>query len=62
MPTKVWPFGYGGAGANHPEYGRRLVIPTQIKKIYGCIPLWLHFIEAGVDIVPIHWVNKRLEE
>ncbi len=21
IPTEIWPYGYGGAGANDPEYG-----------------------------------------
>lgn len=63
MPTQIWPFGYGGAGGNHPEYDRRLSILKQIRKEYMAVfPDDVIFIEAGIDIVPIRWVNKRLEE
>lgn len=63
LPTAMWPFGYGGPGANSPEYNRRLAILAKVRSEY------LHafkddavFIHAGIDSVPTNWVNKRLEE
>jgi len=63
LETFMWPFGYGGAGANTPEYDRRLKILTEIRKEYvQAFPGDEVFINAGVDQVPLRWVNKRLEE
>jgi hypothetical protein len=30
----MWPYGYGGRGANDPEYDRRLRVLTQIREEY----------------------------
>ena len=63
MPTEFWRYGYGGSAANHPEYERRLKLLTQIRQEYlQAFPDDTKFIEAGIDAVPINWVNKRLEE
>ena len=63
LPTSMWPYGYSGRGANNPEYDRRLRILTQIRaQFMQAFPDDVTFIEAGVDQVPISWVNKRLEE
>lgn len=63
MPTDMWGYGYGGSGANHPEYQRRLVILKSIRTEYmNKFPHEVPFIDAGIDPVPINWVNKRLEE
>lgn len=63
LPTDSWAFGYGGAGANRPEYDRRLVLLTRIRHEYAsAFPHDWKFIEAGIDPVPMSWVNKRLEE
>jgi hypothetical protein len=63
LPTELWVYGYGGQGANKPEYDRRLKLLKQIRDEYiRKFPAEIPFIEAGVDPVPIHWVNKRLEE
>lgn len=63
LPTSMWPYGYGGRGANAPEYDRRLKILAQIRSEYMKVfPDDAIFIEAGVDLVPTRWVNKRLEE
>jgi len=59
----MWPYGYGGAGANEPEYDRRLQLLTQLRREYvDMFPNDAVFIEAGVDIVPPRWINKRLED
>lgn len=63
LPTSMWRFGYGGAGGNHPEYERRLGILSQVRKEYiETFPDNRKFVDAGIDQVPISWVNKRLEE
>lgn len=62
-PTSMWPFGYGGSGADSPEYSRRLKILIQIREEYfKSFPDDVVYISAGVDHVPVRWVNKRLEE
>jgi len=59
----LWAYGYGGQGANKPEYDQRLRLLKQIRNEYvKKFPAEIPFIEAGVDPVPISWVNKRLEE
>jgi hypothetical protein len=63
LPTAVWPYGYGGHGADQPEYSRRIAILTQIREEYmRAFPDDAPYINAGVDPVPVTWVNKRLEE
>jgi hypothetical protein len=63
LPTDMWQFGHGGRGANAPEYDRRLKILTEIREAYfKAFPDDVIFIQAGIDQVPIKWVNKRLEE
>ncbi len=63
LPTAMWPFGYGGRGANKPEYDRRLQLLMHIRQEYmKAFPDDLIFIEAGIDTVPTGWINKRLEE
>ena len=62
-PTELWKYGRGGAGANAPEYDRRLALLTTFRREYmtrfsDAAP----FIDAGVDVVPVAWINKRLEE
>ena len=62
-PTAIWKFGQGGLGQNAPEYDRRLQILIQIREDYfTSFPADAVFIRAGIDQVPIMWVNKRLEE
>ena len=61
--TFLWAFGYGGAGANHPEYNRRLGLLTRYRQEYrATFACDVPFIDAGIDPVPIEWINKRLEE
>lgn len=63
LPTFMWKYGYGGAGANAPEYDRRLLLLTQIRAEYlQAFPDDAIFINAGIDQVPERWVNKRLGE
>jgi hypothetical protein len=62
-PTNMWQYGRGGAGANSPEYDRRINLLTTIRREYmDAFPDEVPFINAGVDSVPVNWVNKRLEE
>lgn len=63
LPTDMWKYGYGGQGANHPEYDRRLTVLIRVRQEYiEAFPDEAPFIQAGVDQVPVQWVNKRLEE
>jgi len=63
MPTETWKYGCGGAGANAPEYNRRLIILKEIRiKYIENFPDDIPYLEAGVDIVPMSWINKSLEE
>ena len=61
--TELWRFGRGGSGANHPEYNRRIALLASIRLEYmNQFTDEVQFIQAGVDSVPVDWVNKRLEE
>jgi hypothetical protein len=63
LPTELWKYGRGGAGSNAPEYNRRLQILRRIRREYiDMFPDTGPYIEAGVDQVPIAWVNTRLKE
>jgi hypothetical protein len=63
MPTNLWQYGRGAPGANAPEYDRRLDILRRVHREYlEKFPDTAAFIEAGVDQVPISWVNTRLKE
>lgn len=63
FPTWQWRFGSGGAGANAPEYNRRLALLTRFRREYcESFPSDAPFIDAGVDVVPVAWINRRLEE
>jgi hypothetical protein len=63
LPTELWKYGRGGAGANSPEFNRRLGILTKIRTEYvEAFPDTAPFINGGIDQVPASWVNKRLEE
>ena len=63
LPTELWRFGRGGSGGNHPEYNRRIALLTFIRSEYlNQFPDEVQFIQAGVDSVPVNWINKRLEE
>jgi hypothetical protein len=63
LPTEFWRYGRGGAGANSPEFNRRLGILTKVRSEYvAAFPDMAPFVQAGLDQIPITWVNKRLEE
>ena len=62
-PTRMWAYGTGGDGANHPEYERRLTLVERLIKEYAvAFPNRARFIRTGIDPVPETWINKRLEE
>jgi hypothetical protein len=62
-PTMFWKYGRGAIGGNATEYNRRLAILTMIRQEYFReFPDETQFINAGVEQVPVNWVNKRLEE
>jgi hypothetical protein len=63
IPSHLWGAGRGGLGANHPEYERRLEVLKGAREDYRAVfpERWI-FIEAGVEQVPVRWVNKRLQE
>jgi hypothetical protein len=62
-PTQMWTFGYGGQGGDAPTYTHRLEILTRIRREYmKAFPFEIKYLDAGVQQVPINWVNKRLEE
>ena len=63
LPSGLWPYGRAGAGANAAIYNERIAILAKIRKEYLVeFPDEVQFVEAGIDQVPINWVNKRLEE
>lgn len=63
LPTELWKYGRAGSGANAPEYNRRLEVLRRIRSEYvDTFPDTRPYIEAGVDQVPVVWVNTRLKE
>lgn len=62
-PTNLWMYGYGGDGASHPEFARRVTLLERfIEEYYKAFPNRATFIRVGIDPMPENWVNKRLEE
>lgn len=62
-PTRWWKYGAGGSGANAAEYDRRLSLLIAARAEYlQEFPARAPFVHAGIDQVPIAWINKRLEE
>jgi hypothetical protein len=62
-PTELWKFGCAGSSANHPEYDRRIRQLARVRKDYThLLPHETPFIDAGVDAIPLLYVNKRLQE
>lgn len=62
-PTSLWKYGSAGSGSNDPEYDRRVELLTRVRREYlNTFPDRAVFVNAGIDTVPISWVNKRLEE
>ena len=63
FPTSLWGFGRGGSAANHPEYDRRLNLLIKFRQEYKTLfPSDAIFIDAGIDVVPVAWINQRLAE
>lgn len=61
--TSLWGYGRGAPGTNHPEYDRRIRLLAQLRTEYlAKFPTDVPYIEAGVDTVPIDWINQRLTE
>jgi hypothetical protein len=61
--THVWGYGRGGSGRNHTEYDRRIALLKTIRGEYlAKLPQDAPCIEAGVEPVPIDWINQRLVE
>jgi hypothetical protein len=61
--TDTWGFGAAGAGANSPEYNRRLALLWKYcDEFKTTFPDRACFVNAGVDRVPLDWVNQRLAE
>jgi hypothetical protein len=61
--ASMWGFGRGGRGGDAPEYTRRLAVLTQIRQEYlDKFADDAPYILAGVDAVPLAWVNQRLDE
>jgi hypothetical protein len=61
--TEYWRFGAGGAGANHPEYERRLqLLIASCRDYCTMFPDRARYIEAQIDRVPISWTNLWLQE
>jgi hypothetical protein len=69
-PTEViggrsctWPYGAGGDGPNHPEYNRRLELLARYRREFcAALPRRAPYVEAGIDPVPVSWINTRLSE
>jgi hypothetical protein len=63
LSTDMWGFGRGGSGGNHPEFNRRVGLLRTIRAEYKAkFPEDATYIEAGIDLVPVDWVNQRLAE
>jgi hypothetical protein len=63
FPTGTWGFGAGGIGANAPEYNRRLqLLMKYCDEFKAKFPERACFVNAGIDRVPLDWINQRLIE
>jgi hypothetical protein len=61
--TELWGYGRGGSAPNHPEYNRRINLLIQIRSEYlSKFPFDDPYIQAGIDPIPIDWINQRLTE
>jgi hypothetical protein len=61
--TAVWGFGRGGSGHNAPEFDRRVALISKYRVEYKQkFPERAPYIDAGIDPVPIDWINQRLVE
>lgn len=62
-PTHLWGAGRGGSGAVNPEYGRRIAVLLEIHQHYFAVfPERRVTVEAGVELIDVRFVNKRLSE
>lgn len=63
MSSCMWGLGRGGAGANSPEYDRRVQLLSAICQEYKTkLPQDGFYVDAGIERVPADWVNQRLFE
>jgi hypothetical protein len=63
FPSEMWGYGRGGSAPNHPEYDRRIHLLSQIRREYlDRFPSDAPYILAGIESVPVDWVNQRLAE
>lgn len=63
FPTTIWGCGRGGSAPNHPEYDRRINLLIQIRSEYfSRFPEDAPYVQAGIDLVPVDWINQRLTE
>ncbi len=63
FPTYSWGYGQGGDWVNTPEYDRRLELLKTIRINYlEKFPNRVPYIEAGIDNIPIDWINQSLVE
>jgi len=61
--NSAWGAGRGGRGADAPAYTRRLQLLIQVRdEFVERFPDEALYIVAGIDRVPIDWVNQRLDE
>ncbi|OFA02617.1 hypothetical protein DUGA2_34670 [Duganella sp. HH101] len=61
--TYLWGFGRGGSGANNPEYDARIEALRTFRMEYMTrFPGDAPYINAGIEQVPVDWINQRLEE
>lgn len=61
--TDMWGYGRGGSAPNHPEYDRRINLLIQIRNEYlSRFPGDAPYVQAGIDSVPVDWINQRLAE
>jgi hypothetical protein len=60
-PPNFWGAGRGGAGANLPEYDRRVALLAEIRRQYmEALPDTRQYILAGIDTISPDWINARL--
>lgn len=63
IDTSMWGFGRGGRGADAPEYTRRIELLARVRQEYiDRFDDDAPYIAAGVDAVPVDWINQRLDE
>lgn len=63
FPSDMWGVGRAGSGGDAPEYTRRIEQLRTIRSEYlNKFPERAIYVDAGVDAVPVAWVNQRLDE